>query len=68
MDVFQILVISNICKTCLSSLMKIKTPKFALLNGLWIGHTHDFFPKLTPVEESLIARYQYKTTLIKLRY
>jgi hypothetical protein len=38
------------------------------MNGLWIGHTHDLFPKLTPVEESLIAHYQCITTLIKLRY
>jgi hypothetical protein len=38
------------------------------MNGLWIGHTHDLFPKLTPVEESLITRYQYKTILIKLKY
>jgi hypothetical protein len=38
--------------------MKNKTPKFSLINGLWIGHTHDLFPKLTPIEESLIACYQ----------
>jgi hypothetical protein len=48
--------------------MKNETPKFSLINGLWIGHICDLFSKLTPVEESLIARYQCKTTLIKLKY
>jgi hypothetical protein len=48
--------------------MKKKTPKFSLINGLWIGHTHDLLPKLTPIEESLIARYLCITILIKLRY
>jgi hypothetical protein len=45
-----------------------KTPNFLLINGLWIGHTHDLLQKLIPIEEFLIAHYQCKTTLIKLRY
>jgi hypothetical protein len=50
--------IIKICKICLSSLIKNKTPKFSLINGLWSGHTHDLLPKLTPFEESLIPHYQ----------
>jgi hypothetical protein len=34
-----------------------KKPKFSLINGLWIGHTHDLLPKLMLVEEPLIALY-----------
>jgi hypothetical protein len=60
--------IINICKTYLSSLMKNKTLEFSLIDGLWIGHTYDLFRKLTLVEESLIARYGCKITLLKLRY
>jgi hypothetical protein len=36
--------------------MKIKTPKFSFINGLWIGDTHDLLPKLTPIEESLTGK------------
>jgi hypothetical protein len=39
-----------------------------LINGLWIGHAHDLLPKLTQVEESLIACYRCIKTLIKLKY
>ena len=55
--------IINICKTCLSSLLKNKIPKFSLINGLWIVHTHDLFPKLTPIEETLIVCYQCRARL-----
>jgi hypothetical protein len=48
--------------------MKNITPKFPFINGLWIDHTHDLFPKLTSFEESFIVCYQCRTTLIKLRY
>jgi hypothetical protein len=56
--------IINICKTYLSSLMKNRKPKFSLINGLWIGHTYDLLLKLTPVEDSLIARDRCKTILV----
>jgi hypothetical protein len=39
-----------------------------LIDGLWIGHSHDVLPKLTLVEESLITCQQCRTTLIKLKY
>jgi hypothetical protein len=48
--------------------MKKSAQKISLINELWISHTHDLLPKLTPVEESLIACYQCRTTLVKLRY
>ena len=38
------------------------------MNGLCIVILMIFFPKLTPIEESLITLYQYKTILIKLKY
>jgi hypothetical protein len=60
--------IITICKTCLNSVVKNKTPKISLINGLWIGHTDDLLPKLTLVEEFLFARYRCKTTSKKLKY
>jgi len=42
--------------------------KLALANGLWIGITPKILPKLTMVEETLIARYCCRTILVKLRY
>jgi hypothetical protein len=39
-----------------------------LANGLWIGITPPMLPKLTMVEETLMACYHCFTILIKLRY
>jgi hypothetical protein len=47
--------------------MKNKIPKFPLINGLWIGHTYDPFPKLTPIEESLTVHYHCRITLTPKR-
>ncbi len=56
------------CKTYYVSLKINKMPKLALANGLWIDITPKILPKLTMVEETLIARYHCHTTLVKLRY
>ncbi len=39
-----------------------------LINGLWIGIIPNSLPKLTIVEEALIAHYRFSAILIKLRY
>jgi hypothetical protein len=46
-----------ICKSCHNCLLNNKMPKLALANGLWIGITPNSLPKLTIVEEALIAHY-----------
>jgi hypothetical protein len=56
------------CKTYYVSLKINKMPKHALPNGLWIGITPKILPKLTMVEETLIAQYHCHTTLVKLRH
>jgi hypothetical protein len=58
----------SICKSCHNFLLNIKMLKLALANGLWIGITPNSLPKLTIVEEALIACYCCWIILIKLRY
>ncbi|HYP43548.1 MAG TPA: DUF6570 domain-containing protein, partial [Candidatus Nitrosocosmicus sp.] len=58
----------HICKTCLYSIKQNKIPKFSLANGTWIGCIPSNLPKLTMIEEMLIARYRCRALLIKLRY
>jgi hypothetical protein len=55
-----------ICKTCFNSIKQNKLPKFSLANALWIGNVKHILSDLTMVEETLIARYRYRTVLIKL--
>jgi hypothetical protein len=57
-----------ICRSCHNCLLNNKMPKLALANGLWIGITPNSLPKLTTIEEALIACYCCQTVLIKLRF
>jgi hypothetical protein len=57
-----------ICKICFNSITQNKLPNFSLTNVLWIGNVKDILPKLTMVEETLIAQYRCRTILIKFRY
>jgi hypothetical protein len=50
------------------SLKDNKMPKRELTNGLRIGITPKILPKLTMVEETLIACYCSHTILVKLIY
>jgi hypothetical protein len=43
-----------------------KLPKLLLANGMWIGKVATNLPKLTIIEEALIAKYHCHVILIKL--
>jgi len=58
----------HICKMCFHSSKHNKLPKFSLANRTWIGCVLSNLPKLTMVEETLIAQYCCRVLLIKLRY
>ncbi len=45
-----------------------KLPKLLLANGMWIGKVATNLPKLTIIEEALIAKYHCHVILIKLWY
>jgi hypothetical protein len=47
----------SICKSCHNYLLNNKMPKLVLVNGLRIGIIPNSLPKLTIMEEALIAHY-----------
>ena len=51
---------------CNEYLLAKKLPKYELANNLYIGDQPDFLKQLTIIEQSLIARYRIKCTIVKI--
>jgi hypothetical protein len=54
-----------ICKQCVLSLNKGKTPKYALANGLWMGRIPAQLQNLTFAEQLLIARVRHNKCIVR---
>jgi hypothetical protein len=56
----------SICKPCISSLQKGRTPLLALANDLWIGNVPEELQGLTYAEKLLIARVRHNRCVIRV--
>ena len=57
---------ATVCRSCLSSLNRNKTPPLSLSNGMWIGDVPSVLHILTLLERILVARFFPAAYIVKL--
>ena len=57
---------NKVCSPCLRDLRKDKVPKFALVNGNWLGDVPKELQGLTMFEQMLISRLRHNACVLKV--